>query len=60
MAISTALIFITEVCGYAKLYDHPDQGPGRWYHIIQFPFFITFADFPIYWFHRGFHHPLTP
>lgn len=58
MAIPTALIFVAEVRGHAKLYDTPDQGPGRWYDVIQFPFFIAFTDFFIYWIHRGLHHPL--
>ena len=59
MAIFTAPIFFAEVRGYAKLYDSTAEGPGRWYDIMQFPFFILFTDFCIYWIHRGLHHPLV-
>lgn len=59
MAILTALCFLAEVRGYAKLYDSPEQGPGWWYTYLQFPLFIAFTDMCIYWIHRGLHHPLV-
>lgn len=43
---------------YAKLYDSPSDAPFALYNLIQFPFFICFTDFLIYWIHRGLHHPL--
>lgn len=58
MALFTAPLFLLEVRGYSKLYDRSEQGPGWWYDIIQFPFFICFTDFLIYWIHRYLHHPL--
>jgi len=59
MAIFTAPVFLAEVLGYAKLYDSPSDAPFSLYNIIQFPFFILFTDFFIYWIHRGLHHPLV-
>ncbi|MCJ1342268.1 c-5 sterol desaturase [Peltigera leucophlebia] len=58
MAIFTAPIFLGEVRGYAKLYDSPLAQPFPFYNFLQFPFFIAFTDFFIYWIHRGLHHPL--
>lgn len=58
MAIFTAPLFLGEVRGYAKLYDSPGDAPFALYNILQFPFFICFTDFLIYWIHRGLHHPL--
>jgi len=58
MALLTAPIFAAEVRGYSKLYDTTAQGPGMWYNILQFPFFILFTDFFIYWIHRVEHHPM--
>ncbi|EEH41366.1 C-5 sterol desaturase [Paracoccidioides lutzii Pb01] len=58
MAIFTAPIFLLEVRGYAKLYDHLSDAPFALYNYLQFPFFILFTDFFIYWIHRGLHHPL--
>ena len=57
MAIFTAPIFLGEVRGYAKLYDNPLDQPFPFYNFLQFPFFIAFTDFFIYWIHRGLHHP---
>ncbi|KAF2114950.1 hypothetical protein BDV96DRAFT_646813 [Lophiotrema nucula] len=57
MAIFTAPCFLLEVRGYSKLYDTTADGPGLWYNIMQFPFFIAFTDYFIYWIHRGLHHP---
>jgi len=47
------------VRGYSKMYDASAAGPGLWYDILQFPFFILFTDLFIYWIHRGLHHPLV-
>lgn len=58
MAILTAPIFVAEVRGYTKLYDTTAEGPGMWYNIVQFPFFIVFTDFFIYWIHRAEHNPM--
>jgi lathosterol oxidase len=58
MALFTAPLFLLEVRGYSKMYDRSEDGPGWWYNIIQFPFFIGFTDFLIYWIHRYLHHPL--
>ncbi|KAH7042219.1 C-5 sterol desaturas-like protein [Macrophomina phaseolina] len=57
VAFFTAPIFVAEVRGYSKMYDTTPDGPGVWYDIIQFPFFIIFTDFCIYWIHRCLHHP---
>jgi lathosterol oxidase len=58
MALLTIPFFTAEVQGYAKLYDLPSQAPFPLYNYLQFPFFILFTDFFIYWIHRGLHHPL--
>ncbi|KAJ5658043.1 uncharacterized protein N7484_001692 [Penicillium longicatenatum] len=57
MALLTAPFFVLEVRGYAKLYDTVAEEPFPFYSILQFPFFIFFTDFFIYWIHRGLHHP---
>lgn len=57
MAIFTTPIFFAEVRGYANLYDDPSEAPFRLYNFLQFPFFIAFTDFLVYWIHRGLHHP---
>ena len=59
MAIFTTPIFLAEVRGYGKLYDGPSEAPFPLYNFLQFPFFIAFTDFSIYWIHRGLHHPLV-
>jgi lathosterol oxidase len=58
MALFTAPLFLLEVRGYSKMYDTTAEGPGLWYNFLQFPFFLCFTDFFIYWIHRGLHHPL--
>jgi len=58
MAIFTVPFFLLEIRGYSKLYDTTADGPGMWYDIAQFPIFICFTDFFIYWIHRYLHHPL--
>lgn len=57
MALLTAPFFVLEARGYAKLYDTVAEEPFPFYSILQFPFFICFTDFFIYWIHRGLHHP---
>jgi lathosterol oxidase len=57
MALLTAPMLVAEVRGYSLLYDTSDQGPGRWYDWAQFPLFIVFTDFGIYWVHRWLHLP---
>jgi lathosterol oxidase len=59
MAIFTVPFFMLEVRGYSKIYDTTVEGPGLWYNCLQFPIFIAFTDFFIYWIHRGLHHPLV-
>ena len=57
MAALTVPIVLLELHGYSKLYDTTAEGPGRWYDYFQFPLFVFFTDFCIYWIHRGLHHP---
>lgn len=59
MALLTAPFFVLEARGYAKLYDTVADEPFPYYSILQFPLFICFTDFFIYWIHRGLHHPLV-
>ncbi|KAH0490314.1 hypothetical protein TgHK011_001790 [Trichoderma gracile] len=59
MSLLTAPLFLLEVRGYGKLYDTTAEGPGMWYNILQFPLFLVFTDFWIYWIHRYLHHPLV-
>jgi Delta7-sterol 5-desaturase len=59
MALLTAPFFFMELQGYSKLYDALDDGPGMWYNLLQFPFFILFTDCWVYFIHRGLHHPLV-
>jgi Delta7-sterol 5-desaturase len=59
MAALTAPIFWLEVQGYGFMYDTTEEGPGLWYNFAQFPIFIAFTDWWIYWIHRGLHHPLV-
>ncbi|KAI9881401.1 MAG: c-5 sterol desaturase [Pleopsidium flavum] len=57
MAIFTVPFFVAEVRGYGKLYDSPSEEPFFLYNYLQFPLFIAFTDFCVYWIHRGLHHP---
>ena len=57
MSLLTIPAFVGEVRGYAKLYDLPSEAPFYLYNYLQFPLFILFTDFCIYWIHRGLHHP---
>ena len=59
MAVCTVPCFLAEVRGFSKLYDDRADGPGLWYDVLQFPIFLFFTDFCIYWIHRGLHHPLV-
>ena len=58
MAVLTAPWFLAEVRGYSKLYMNPDDY-GWWYMVFQYPLFLVFTDFWIYWIHRGLHHPIV-
>ncbi|KAH8600788.1 hypothetical protein B0O99DRAFT_609477 [Bisporella sp. PMI_857] len=57
IAVLTTPFFFAEVRGYSKLYDASADGPGTWYDWFQFPLFLIFTDFCIYFIHRGLHHP---
>ncbi|KAI2630945.1 C-5 sterol desaturase [Hypoxylon sp. NC1633] len=59
MAALTTPFWLMEIRGWTKLYDTAADGPGLWYEILQFPFFIVFTDALIYLIHRGLHHPLV-
>ncbi|KAK0997229.1 c-5 sterol desaturase [Friedmanniomyces endolithicus] len=67
MAILTVPVFVAEVRGHSYIYTtitapgftHPLLhlfGPS--YTYFQFPFFLIFTDFLIYWIHRGLHSKL--
>ncbi|KAI0180435.1 C-5 sterol desaturase [Hypoxylon sp. FL1284] len=58
MSALTTPFWLLEVNGYTKLYDTPADGPGMWYELLQYPFFVLFTDACIYLVHRGLHHPL--
>jgi lathosterol oxidase len=57
IAFLTTPFFFAEIRGYSKLYDTLGDAPGHWYNYAQFPFFLIFTDFLIYFIHRGLHHP---
>lgn len=57
MAFFTVPFFLAEILGYSKLYDSPSDEPFYLYNYLQFPLFLTFTDFCVYWIHRGLHHP---
>ncbi|KAI9746514.1 MAG: c-5 sterol desaturase [Claussenomyces sp. TS43310] len=59
MSVLTALCFVAEVQGYAKLYDRLDAAPFYYYNLLQFPLFLLFTDCGIYFIHRGLHHPFV-
>ena len=67
MAILTMPWFLAEVRGYSFIYDSVSEPGfhsylidwlGPWYNYIQFPMFLLFTDFCIYWIHRALHHPI--
>ena len=64
MAIFTVPFFVAEVRGHSFIYDsatnpefaHPILTLfGNSWNWIQFPVFLTFTDFGIYWIHRALH-----
>jgi len=57
LALCTTLCFLAEVRGLSKMYDTNADAPFSLYNLIQFPLFVCFTDFFIYWIHRGLHHP---
>ncbi|KAI0840620.1 C-5 sterol desaturase [Hypoxylon sp. FL0890] len=58
MSALTVPFWLLDVRGFTRLYNTPADGPGLWYEILQYPFFILFTDACIYLIHRGLHHPL--
>lgn len=58
IAVLTVPFFFAEVRGYSKLYDNLSDEPFPYYNWLQFPLFLIFTDFCIYFIHRGLHHPL--
>ncbi|KAK0291741.1 c-5 sterol desaturase [Friedmanniomyces endolithicus] len=67
MAILTVPVFVAEVRGHSYIYSdltnptftHPFLRLfGASYTYLQFPFFLIFTDFLIYWIHRGLHSKL--
>ncbi|KAI3399101.1 hypothetical protein diail_7901 [Diaporthe ilicicola] len=58
MSICTVPMLLAEVRGHSKLYDTAAEAPFAAYSWAQFPFFVMFTDFCIYWIHRWLHHPL--
>ena len=56
MAVLTTPFFLAEVRGHTKLYNLTSEAPFALYNLLQFPFFIIFTDFFIYFIHRGLHH----
>lgn len=58
IAVLTVPFFLTEVRGASKLYDALEDAPFPAYNWLQFPLFLVFTDFCIYFIHRALHHPL--
>ncbi|KAF1822625.1 ERG3, C-5 sterol desaturase [Dissoconium aciculare CBS 342.82] len=67
ITLLTVPFFVAEVRGHSYMYDTlADVGYessvlsyfGNWYTYLQFPLFLMFTDFGIYWIHRGLHHPI--
>lgn len=58
IALLTTPFFLAEVRGYSKLYETWSHQPFPYYNLFQFPLFLIFTDFCIYWIHRGLHHPM--
>ncbi|KAL4791251.1 hypothetical protein BDV19DRAFT_312014 [Aspergillus venezuelensis] len=59
IAILTAPLFMAEVRGYSKLYDFASEAPFPAYTWLQYPLFVCFTDFGIYWIHRWLHIPVV-
>lgn len=57
MAILTVPFFVLETRGHTRCYDTFEEAPFSWYNFLQFPLFILFTDFCIYWAHRWLHLP---
>ncbi|GAB6018609.1 Lathosterol oxidase [Chamberlinius hualienensis] len=56
MSLLTNPLFVLEVRGYSRLYDHVHDIKLGWYGVIVNAItFILFTDFLIYWFHRWLH-----
>lgn len=67
MTLFTVPFFVAEVRGYSFMYDtisNPGfSSPlldtlGNAWTYLQFPAFLMFTDFGIYWIHRALHHPI--
>ncbi|EPE34630.1 hypothetical protein GLAREA_10324 [Glarea lozoyensis ATCC 20868] len=58
IAVMTTPFFLAEVLGYSKLYDTLSDEPFPYYNWLQFPMFLLFTDFCIYFIHRALHSPL--
>ncbi|CBF75720.1 sterol desaturase family protein [Aspergillus nidulans FGSC A4] len=59
IAILTAPFFLAEVRGWSKLYDFASEAPFPAYTWLQYPLFVCFTDFGIYWIHRWLHVPMV-
>jgi lathosterol oxidase len=57
IAVMTVPFFFGEIHGYSMLYDRLEEEPFPYYNWLQFPLFLIFTDFCIYFIHRGLHHP---
>lgn len=58
MVLYTIPFWLCELRGYSKLYFEVNESTGGWISVLlQFPFFIMFTDFGIYWIHRWLHWP---
>ena len=57
MGFFTALLFVAEVRGYSRLYDHSalEQHGGWGFLASSAVLFLLFTDGLIYWIHRGLH-----
>jgi Delta7-sterol 5-desaturase len=67
MAVLTVPFFVAEVRGNGFMYDDVNNPGfnhfvfsifGSWWNWLQFPVFLMFTDFGIYWIHRGLHSKL--
>jgi lathosterol oxidase len=55
IAVMTTPFFLAEVLGHSKLYDTLSDEPFPYYNWLQFPMFLLFTDFCIYFIHRALH-----
>jgi len=58
MAVPSALIFLAEIRGHARLYEDFHSHGGWPYILFSVLFYLVFTDSLIYWIHRWLHHPL--